>query len=97
MQSSENDKDDGQLQEAVEKKETLLTLYKRGALLFYDTVPNFNDLDKRAFENIEGKEKMLVTSIFSFSSMFFSLSTHYQTTNFRLFQTERVCRQQFQI
>ena len=25
------------------------------------------------------------------------LSTHYQTTNFRLFQTERVCRQQFQI
>ena len=23
--------------------------------------------------------------------------THYQTTNFRLFQTERVCRQQFQI
>ena len=25
------------------------------------------------------------------------LLTHYQTTNFRLFQTERVCRQQFQI
>ena len=23
--------------------------------------------------------------------------THYQTTNFRLFQTERVCRKQFQI
>ena len=23
--------------------------------------------------------------------------THYQRTNFRLFQTERVCRQQFQI
>ena len=23
--------------------------------------------------------------------------THYQTTNFKLFQTERVCRQQFQI
>ena len=23
--------------------------------------------------------------------------THYQTTNFRIFQTERVCRQQFQI
>ena len=23
--------------------------------------------------------------------------THYKTTNFRLFQTERVCRQQFQI
>ena len=25
------------------------------------------------------------------------ISTHYQTTNFRLFQTERVCRRQFQI
>ena len=25
------------------------------------------------------------------------LLTHYQTTNFRLFQTERVCRRQFQI
>ena len=23
--------------------------------------------------------------------------THYQTTNFRLFQTERVCKRQFQI
>ena len=27
----------------------------------------------------------------------FSVLTHYQTTNFRLFQTERVCRRQFQI
>ena len=27
----------------------------------------------------------------------FSNLTHYQTTNFRLFQTERVCRRQFQI
>ena len=26
-----------------------------------------------------------------------STLTHYQTTNFRLFQTERVCRRQFQI
>ena len=26
-----------------------------------------------------------------------ALLTHYQMTNFRLFQTERVCRQQFQI
>ena len=25
------------------------------------------------------------------------ISTHYQTTNFRLFQTERVCTRQFQI
>ena len=73
-------------------------------------------------------EKMLVTSIFSFShNVFYSVSvqtssfelhlfcclqmlsvwseillsdielTHNQMTNFRLFQTERVCRQQFQI
>ena len=27
----------------------------------------------------------------------FLILTHYQTTNFRLFQTERVCRRQFQI
>ena len=26
-----------------------------------------------------------------------SLLTHYQTTNFRLFQTEKVCRRQFDI
>ena len=55
------------------------------------------------------KEKMLVTSIFS--DFFIRLLswghlksllcgnelTHYQTTNFRLFQTETVCRRQFQI
>ena len=31
------------------------------------------------------------------SSISLLLLTHYQMTNFRLFQTERVCRQQFQI
>ena len=30
-------------------------------------------------------------------SMFSERLTHYQTTNFRLFHTERVCRQRFQI
>ena len=43
------------------------------------------------------KEKLLVTSNFSCSAMFSSLLTHYQMTNFTLFQTERVCRRQFQI
>ena len=58
------------------------------------------------------KEKLFVTSNFSFSHCVFKTLvlqtrknqglfgiglTHYQTTNFRLFQTERVCRQQFQI
>ena len=66
------------------------------------------------------KEKLLVTSNFSFSLNVFKRLlqqthknpgrfgkrltekilkhlTHYQTTNFRLFQTERVCRRQFQI
>ena len=28
---------------------------------------------------------------------FLVLLTHYQTTNFRLFQTERVCQRQFQV
>ena len=32
----------------------------------------------------------------SFDSTQYTL-THYQTTNFRLYQTERVCRRQFQI
>ena len=58
------------------------------------------------------KKKLLVRSNFSFShsvfkrpllqthknqGLFGKRLTHYQTTNFRLFQTERVCRQQFQI
>ena len=34
---------------------------------------------------------------FFFSKEINDSLTHYQTTNFRLFQTERVCRQQFQI
>ena len=34
--------------------------------------------------------------ILGFKQIFFPL-THYQMTNFRLFQTERVCRRQFQI
>ena len=55
-------------------------------------------------------ENILLTSIFSSShNIFQNLQgvensgfcgnglTHYQTTNFRLFQTERVCRRQFQI
>ena len=59
------------------------------------------------------KEKLLVPSNFSFSHNVFhnyisilhqnaalcgnGILTHYQTTNFRLVQTERVCRRQFQI
>ena len=39
---------------------------------------------------------LLYLYVFCTSHYCFSL-THYQTTNFRLFQTERVCRQQFQI
>ena len=35
--------------------------------------------------------------VFAWLLCFSSILTHYQTTNFRLFQTERVCRRQFQI
>ena len=67
---------------------------------------------RKVFETLLKKEKMLVTSIFFFSNNVFypvrhlrsqlyrmqeACLTHYQTTNFRLFQTERVCRRQFQI
>ena len=59
-------------------------------------------------ENIQwAKEKMVVTSIFSFSHNFFSKSlkvimvgnelTHYQMTIFRHFRIERLCRRPFQI
>ena len=42
--------------------------------------------------------KMLLSEPLEILIMFFWMSlTHYQTTNFRLFQTERVCRRQFQI
>ena len=37
------------------------------------------------------------TGIFLPYDMIYPSLTHYQTTNFRLFQIERVCRQQFQI
>ena len=36
-------------------------------LTLYHTIPTFNDPENEAFQNIVGKEKMLVTSIFSFS------------------------------
>ena len=35
-------------------------------LPLYDTIPSLTTLNQRAFENIGEKEKMLVTSIFSF-------------------------------
>ena len=49
------------------------------------------------------KNKMYVISILSFYKYDFKsclpkfLLTHYQTTNFRLFQIERLCRRQFKI
>ena len=39
---------------------------------------------------------MMLNAVFNIISVILH-STHYQTTNFRLFQTERVCRRQFQI
>ena len=35
--------------------------------------------------------------VYSLYFFFFKLLTHYQTTDFRLFQTKRLCRRQFQI
>ena len=54
-------------------------------------------------ECIIGQEKILVSNIFKYLKSLlcfqtgFFLLTHYQTTNSRLLQTERVCRQHFQI
>ena len=77
-------------------------------LTLYHTIPTFNDPKKEGFCKHYGKKrKMLVTSSFSFCHVFYPLKgnlchlmcplTHYQTTKFRLFHTERVCRRQFQI
>ena len=52
----------------------------------YQTIPDFSNTGKEAFN--------LDDSIFLLSD---KRLTHYQTTNFRLFQTERICRRQFQI
>ena len=53
---------------------------------------------KKTFGNIVGKGENADNQHFLLSLPFFQPSlTHYQTTNFRLFQTERVCRWQFQI
>ena len=65
-------------------------------------------LQEKPIEILYEKDKLLVTNIFSFShNIFFSSAkegiqpletslTLSQTTNFRLFQIERVCRRQFQ-
>ena len=47
--------------------------------------------------NVKDEEKQInTTKSFKSNECVISL-THYHTTNFRLFQTERVCRRQFQI
>ena len=43
------------------------------------------------------KVKMMINSNFSFLGSFYQPKAHYKMTNFRLFQTKKVCRQQFQI
>ena len=49
------------------------------------------------FKSISDFEKMF-SSVTQFTKYFFQpVLTLYQTTNFRLFHTERVCRQQFSI
>ena len=64
-------------------------MIKNVCLASYQTVARFNDSEKEGFENIAGEKEILLVSS--------SLVTHYQTTNFRLFQTEKVCRRQFYI
>ena len=49
-----------------------------------------------AVPNRSSKSNFSFTDNVSKSCLLFHLLTHYQTTNFRHFQTERVCRRQFQ-
>ena len=63
-----------------------------------------NGPSKTAFERFVKRGQMIPFSTLSSISIipstvlvFDLYLTHYQTTNFGLFQAERVCRQQFQI
>ena len=48
---------------------------------------------KRILAKLEVRNSnLLISSLLNYTGL-----THYQTTNFRLFQIERVCRRQFQI
>ena len=65
---------------------------------------HFNTLKKKALKKHCGKSEIVQNEPFHpfpqcfLWNLYLKITlTHYQTTNFRLFQTERVCRRQFQI
>ena len=71
-------------------------------------MPCSNDFEEEPYENFVGKGENAGYQYFlPFRQRFLpcektilvilSILAHYQTRNFRPFQTERVCRQQFQI
>ena len=70
------------------------TLSNTGILIF----PAFNLSSANAFNLVQPRKLSFGKGSSCLLSELSSLVlTHYQTTNFRLFQTERVCRRQFQI
>ena len=63
--------------------------------VYLNSLPNDNFLDWTKFKAVaDNKLNVAKTMIFAASWFILTLS---QRTNFILFQTERVCRQQFQI
>ena len=67
-------------------------------LIFHQTIQNFTNFQKEAFRN-----KMWLWNTMprkrtiSYRAWLIWVLTLSQTTNFGLFQTQRVCRQQFQV
>ena len=70
-----------------------LTLYQTRSCIYMSAVQVF-------WKHWRNSRNCSLTTNFSFFypvGEHSAILTHYQTTNFRLFQTERVCRRQFQI
>ena len=75
--------------ELAELHEVADNKIKHGSILgLVERVENFSDIR----ENADNQHFLLFPNV----SEILPPLTHYQTTNLRLFQTERVCRRQFQ-
>ena len=68
----------------------LVSLDEEKFLILYQTIPTFNDCEKRLLKTLWEKEKMLALSIFSFSNIVFHLSQN----KFLFLQSHLFCCQQ---
>ena len=78
-----------------------LEIFPKHRILDWPKLKASADKTNSRLAKIEGICRQQITFDSKFAIWFWkgikNCLTHYQTTNFRLFQTERVCRRQFQI